>query len=68
MLLITEDKDRIQYLIEILRGYAYMQHGHEQEAMDTINKMVKNNATVKEYVMTLADGLLYGNWPWTTYK
>ena len=29
---------------------------------------MRGHSSVKDYVLALADGLKYGNWPWTTYK
>lgn len=50
-------------LIEILVSYT----SNEAE-QDHITVMVQNNATVKDYVIALADGLKYGNWPWVNYS
>lgn len=66
MILVIDDEQRKDYLIQIIRGYAYNNHGKEQQLMDVVNTMIKNNATVKDYVLALSDGLRYGNWPWTT--
>jgi hypothetical protein len=37
-------------------------------ATEWVVKMHKNNASVKDYVMALAEGLKYDNWPWITHS
>jgi len=49
---------RINALETILMTYA-----PSSDAIHIIRNMRKDS-TIKDYVMALADGLLYGNWPW----
>ena len=57
-----EDR-KIEALEEILLSYA-----NTIDEKIIVTNMANNNATVKDYVLALADGLKYGNWPWITYN
>lgn len=58
------DDIRRDALSGILRSYAVLE---EQQAI--IDKMHNDKEiTTKDYVMALADGLLYGNWPWIIHS
>lgn len=59
---LSEDK-KIEHLEEILLSYA-----NTIKEKLVVTKMGINNASVKDYVLALADGLRYGNWPWTSYN
>lgn len=61
------EKQKESNLIAVLRSYAF-EADSPSEAFECINKMIKNNATSKDYVYALCDGLKYGNWPWITHK
>lgn len=37
-------------------------------ATSKVMEMHKNNASVKDYILALADGLRYGNWPWIDFN
>jgi hypothetical protein len=59
----TTDIERIRQLSNIIHSYA-----PNSNATKLVNQKLDWNrdATIKDYVMALADGLLYGNWPWVT--
>ena len=59
----TPEDRKIEALEEILLSYA-----NTIDEKIIVTNMANNNATVKDYVLALADGLKYGNWPWITYN
>jgi len=58
------DLEKKLALNKILLSYAETPHAREL----IIKNFITNEATVKDYVLALADGLLYGNWPWVSYS
>lgn len=53
------DDQRIDELENILLSYADTPY-HKALVVDKFG----DTATVKDYILALADGLKYGNWPW----
>ncbi len=65
----TTDRRRIEDIKNVLVSYAneYDKENGGYIAIQAVQKMA-GESTVKDYVMALADGLKYGNWPWTQYS
>jgi len=59
-----DDAVRKTKLLAVLESYTT-----ESLQLSFVYKMRNdNNVTPKDCVMALADGLMYGNWPWTNYS
>lgn len=63
-----DDRDKIQQLLMILQDHA--PNGDAQfKCAELLNTVQKNGADLEAQeamlVYALADGLAYGNWPWT---
>ena len=58
------NEDRITGLYVILKSYA--PDDWVNESLDTFTNRTEDaqQRIIKELVSSLADGLLYGNWPW----
>lgn len=57
------DDERIEGLEAILLSYC-----KSVNDMQIVNRMMTDKVTPKDYVLALADGLRYGNWPWSNYS
>ena len=56
-------KPQIENSINDLEGLL-IRYADTTDNVTVVLNMRKNNATIKDYVLALADGLKYGNWPW----
>lgn len=50
---------RLRNAMDLLYSYATT-----DKEIEAVVKMHKNNASVKDYILALNDGLRFGNWPW----
>lgn len=57
------EESRIKNAMDLLFSYA-----DTPEAVNVVRAMYKNEAGVKDYIIALADGILYGNWPWVNHQ
>lgn len=53
------EDNRIRFAQDLLFSYC-----DSDIATASVVQMHKNNASVKDYILALHDGLRYGNWPW----
>lgn len=61
--------ERINHLKAVLIHYAN-EHDNKHNgfaAIQSVQKMA-GFCNEKDYIIALADGLKYGNWPWTNYQ